>query len=417
MMRAFWLTAWLGLACSGVAQSLPTPAPRTSLTELRVWLTVPRPQRPALAGHGWATAPLARAEAEEAGTALWADHAAFIRETRATEMAAGVIDLDGLRMPFALVPFTNIPAPPEGYPLVIVLHGGGQVPHDVNEAQWRNQIRLAQTYRPRAGLYLAPRAPTDTWNLWHQAHVDRFLDRLIENLVVLRGVNPNRIYLLGYSAGGDGAFQLAPRLADRWAAAAALAGHPNDAAPESLRNVPFAIHVGADDRAFNRHTIAADWGARLDVLQRDDPVGYVHHVELHAGKRHWMDLEDRAAVPWMEAHTRDPLPTKIVWRQGAVPRPRGYWLAVPPGETGKRSLIVAEREGQCVMLKGPRSSRITVLLNDAMLDLDLPVRIQTNGSTPFDGRVPRTIATLQRTLAERGDTNLVFSAEVTVTVP
>ena len=28
--------------------------------------------------------------------------------------------------------------------------------------------------------------------------------RLIENLVALQEVNPNRVYLMGYSAGGDG---------------------------------------------------------------------------------------------------------------------------------------------------------------------------------------------------------------------
>jgi poly(3-hydroxybutyrate) depolymerase len=33
--------------------------------------------------------------------------------------------------------------------------------------------------------------------------------RLIEDLIVLEDVNPDRVYLLGYSAGGDGVYQLA----------------------------------------------------------------------------------------------------------------------------------------------------------------------------------------------------------------
>jgi hypothetical protein len=36
-----------------------------------------------------------------------------------------------------------------------------------------------------------------------QKHVDRFFGRLIENLIVFEDVNPNRVYLTGYSAGGD----------------------------------------------------------------------------------------------------------------------------------------------------------------------------------------------------------------------
>ena len=66
------------------------------------------------------------------------------------------------------------------------------------------------------GIYVAPRGPTDTWNLWHQRHVDELLQRLISNMVVFHQVDPNRVFLLGYSAGGDGVYQLAPRMADRW---------------------------------------------------------------------------------------------------------------------------------------------------------------------------------------------------------
>ena len=80
-------------------------------------------------------------------------------------------------------------------------------------------------------FYLVPRAPTNTWNLWHQSHIDHFFDRLIQGAVHLMGANPNRVYFMGYSAGGDGVYQLAPRMADRLAAASMMAGHPNDASP------------------------------------------------------------------------------------------------------------------------------------------------------------------------------------------
>jgi poly(3-hydroxybutyrate) depolymerase len=31
-------------------------------------------------------------------------------------------------------------------------------------------------------------------------------ERLIENMIIFRGVNPNKVYILGYSAGGDGTY-------------------------------------------------------------------------------------------------------------------------------------------------------------------------------------------------------------------
>jgi len=142
--------------------------------------------------------------------------------------------------------------PPQGWSLYISMHGGGNTAPEVNDQQWRNQINL---YRPKEGIYLAPRAPTNTWNLWHEPHIDVLFEKLIEMTDAFEGINTNRVYLTGYSAGGDGTYQLAPRMADQLAAAAMMAGHPNDASPLGLRNLPFAIHMGGDDGAYNRNKI------------------------------------------------------------------------------------------------------------------------------------------------------------------
>ena len=110
-------------------------------------------------------------------------------------------------------------APESGRALFISMHGGGGAPAAVNDSQWKNQVRLGDAYRQDGSLYLAPRAPTNTWNLWHQAHIDAFFDRLIEKLIVLENIDPDRVFFIGYSAGGDGVYQLAPRMADRLAGA------------------------------------------------------------------------------------------------------------------------------------------------------------------------------------------------------
>ena len=423
MNRTIILIAALGLALSCPPLRAASPAPLASpdastkaARDLQTWLAVPRAQRPALSNAPFAAVPLTRADAAAATAALWQDHAAFIRETRAAEMQARVIELDGLKMKFAMLSFTNAPAT-NGRSLFLSLHGGGGAPPAVNESQWQNQIRLGKGYRPAEGLYLAPRAPTDAWNLWHQSHIDTFFDRLIENLVVLSNVNPNRVYVLGYSAGGDGVYQIGPRMADRWAGAAMMAGHPNDASPLGLRNVPFAIQVGANDGGFNRNKVAAEWGRKLDDLQRADPKGYVHFTELHAGKSHWMDLEDHKAIPWMEKFTRTPLPEKVVWRQSGRTHARFYWLATPKDLAKGGQEIIAERAGQTISLSAKNAHTVTVLLNDALLDLDQPVLIRAGDATLLQARCPRTIATLARTLDERGDPNLTFSAEATVTLP
>ena len=292
------------------------------------------------------------------------------------------------------------------------MHGGGNADPSVNDEQWANQQTL---YQPAEGIYLCPRAPTDTWNLWHEAHIDPMFERLITNLIVLEGVNPDRVYVMGYSAGGDGVYQLGPRMADHWAAAAAMAGHPNDAQPSSLRNIGFTIHVGALDTSYDRNLVAQQWNDQLDQLEAGDPGGYAHVVEVHAGKPHWMDLEDAVAVPWMAGFTRTPMPGTVVWYQDDVPHTRFYWLAVEAAQAKAKAQVRATITGQKIALESSNVPNIKVRLSDDLLDLDQAVVVTTNGTERWNGLATRTIALLAKTLEERGDPRTVFSAEVAVT--
>ena len=353
--------------------------------------------------------PLSQSEATAAVDAAVKRIADRSRAERAAELKSGVLTVDGARMPIWATQFG--PKSKDGTrPLWISMHGGGGAPAKVNDQQWDNQKRL---YQPSEGVYVAPRAPSNEWNLWHQAPVDRLFERLIEDLVICERVDPDRVYLMGYSAGGDGVYQLAPRMADRFAAASMMAGHPNDARPEGLRNLPFAIHVGGDDGAFDRNKVAAQWGGMLDALAQADPGAYVHQVEVHAGKGHWMDREDASAVPWMAKYTRNARPMKVVWVQDDVTHPRFYWLAVDEPKQGQR--MVVTRQGQEItIVEAPPSVTVRILLDDTMLDLDQDVRVTQDGKELFTGRVPRSKAVIERTLQERFDPKAAFTAEVKV---
>ena len=399
-------------------EETPVPPQEVSakaIEELNAWLALDRDQRSALEGAPFAMVPLTKNDAVLAREALWNDHVKLIRDTQTEAMKAKVIEIAGKRLQFETVDFPGKEGVPAGgRSLFISMHGGGGAPAEVNTSQWRNQIKLAQKYLPAEGLYVAPRAPTDTWNLWHEGHIDGLFERLIQNLIVLENVNPDRVYLMGYSAGGDGVYQLAPRLADHFAAASMMAGHPNETSPKSLRNLPFAIQVGEKDGAYKRNEVAAEWGRKLDALRASDPGGYEHFTDLPAGKGHWMEMEDRKAIPWMEKFTRRPLPDKIVWFQDDITHERFYWLAVPSGKAAAGTEITAVRDGQTVTLATSDVPEITVLLNDALLDLDQPVSVRSGGKILFQGVIPRSVFLLRKTLAERGDPSLVFSAAVTV---
>jgi len=183
----------------------------------------------ALAEQDWASKPLTKEQAAEAKSLLLQDHLGKLRESRKAEHNAKVLELGDLKMKFDFTIYGE--KPDEGRSLYISMHGGGGAPARVNDGQWRNQKRL---YQLKEGVYVAPRAPTDSWNMWHQGHIDAFFTRLIENMIVFEDVDPNRVYITGYSAGGDGVYQLAPRMADQLAAAAMMAGHPNETRPDGL---------------------------------------------------------------------------------------------------------------------------------------------------------------------------------------
>jgi len=403
----FKFLALLALVLPAGAQPDPAASAKV-VSDLEAWLKLPREQRPALP-DALAQTPLTKADAAAAGKALWEDRVAALKIERAAEMQEKVLTHGDKRMKYEVVKFGDSA---QGQPLFISMHGGGKAPPRVNESQWVNQVKLAQAYKPKTGLYVAPRAPTNTWNLWHEAHIDVLFARLIENMIAVEGTDPNRVYLMGYSAGGDGTYELAPRMADRFAAASMMAGHPNAVSPLGLRNLPFTIHVGAEDDGYGRNKEAEKFGAKLAELQKADPGGYIHFVHLHKGCGHWMNLEDREAIPWMEKHTRNPVPDKIVWHQSGVTYDRFYWLAIPKAEAKGGQDITAERKGQNITVTAKANENIIVLLNDQMLDLDQPVTVTWNGKTLEPRRVPRTLAVIRRTLEERGDPFLAFSGEI-----
>ncbi|MFT3789423.1 MAG: transglutaminase domain-containing protein [Tepidisphaeraceae bacterium] len=234
---------------------------------------------------------------------------------------------------------------------------------------------------------------------------------MICELVALGEVNPDRVYLIGYSAGGDGVYQLAPRMADRWAAVGMMAGHPNETVPIGLRNIGFALHVGANDNGYGRNTVAAQWKQLLADAHRTDPAGYKNQIQLHNGRSHWMNHEETSALPFMQGFTRDPLPAKVVWKQDDVTHDRLYWLAVPKGTAKTGSLIIARRAGQTIDIDtAVNVPVVTILLNDDMLDLDQPVIVRMAGVERFNGVVPRSKQIIRETLAERGDRKLAFCA-------
>lgn len=328
------------------------------------------------------------------------------REIAANDWKNKQIDIADKSMKFAYRVLGDKPT--DGRSMYISMHGGGNTRPEMNDQQWRNQINL---YTPKEGVYVAPRAPTNTWNLWHENHIDDFFEQLIKDAIIMEDVNPNKIYIMGYSAGGDGIFQLAPRMADYWAAAAMMAGHPGDASLLSLRNLPFGIYMGGKDAAYKRNEHAATWAKKLDSAQLSEPKHYIHDAHIYPEMSHWMKRKDTVAVPWMASFKRNPLPNKVAWHQDDRIRNRFYWLGVPPKSNLSHAEAIVSISRNTIHIEKNDNPELYIYLNDKLINLDKKVKVIFKGEQIFHGKVRRDASIIHET-AKRMDKDLVFSSKL-----
>ena len=177
------------------------------------------------------------------------------------------------------------------YPLYITLHGGGGATTEFNNGQW---VSMFDYYRDSVenGIYLAVRGVSDTWDLHFQAATYPLLDALITDMVTAERADPNRVYLLGFSAGGDGVYQLAPRLADRFAAVSMSSGHPNGVSLLNLSNCPICLQTGIRDyysEDAKRSVRCAEFEKTLSDYSQTYGFGYEHKVWIHVPEGHNFD--------------------------------------------------------------------------------------------------------------------------------
>lgn len=185
------------------------------------------------------------------------------------------------------------------YPLYITLHGGGGAPEEFNNDQW---IEMFYYYRDSVdnGIYVSVRGVSDTWDLHFREETYPLLDALITYMTVTEHADRNRVYLLGFSAGGDGVYQLAPRLADRFAAVNMSSGHPNGVSLVNVANCPICLQTGIRDyysESAKRSVRCAEFEKTLEDYRNKYGFGYEHQVWIHVPEGHnYYDFEDTRSI-------------------------------------------------------------------------------------------------------------------------
>ena len=325
------------------------------------------------------------------------------------EWANKVIEIEDAKMPFHYQIFGQ--KPKDGYDLFISLHGGGATTAEENDRMYKYHQEIYNTTMKNVnGVYVALRAPTNTWDLWHQSNIDDFLDKVIKMFTCKLNINTNRIYLMGYSAGGDGVYQLATRMADRWAAAAMMAGHPGDFKPDNLYNLPFALHMGAKDRAYKRNKHAKYWKLKLEELNEQHPGHYVHQAVIHKSYGHGLALRDTVALHWMNLYNRKTFPTKIIWTQDNRHHEQFYWLSVPKSEIKTGGKIITKINNNTIEIIESYAKTLTILLNDELVNLNKPVIVKYQNKIIFNEKLSRQLTHINSSIESRGDKNMIYTA-------
>ena len=340
-------------------------------------------------------------------------------------------------MPFVLIRRESSPPPAKGRALFICMHGGGkndkaEGPHSwsINNREWQSQASLAAKVYPGEGLYFVPRMVDDRLGRWWHSFNQEAFDLVITHAIREWGVDPDRVYIMGISEGAYGTEILAPFMADRFAAACAMAGGTDvGAVVENLRNLPFRTDVGESDTMYDRNNLAHKSHARMDKA-RKEYGGFEHKLNVQSGKGHGIDY--RPGSQWITQFTRNPRPDTVIWIARAVQknrRPAFYWLELSGPKLPEQVRLVAtlDRAANTVKItalggkkgegKEPLDNAgIGVLLDDTLLDLSKPVTVTCNGKVVFSGIPERSVENLARSLVLRDDPRMAFPVRIPISL-
>ena len=182
-----------------------------------------------------------------------------------------------------------------GVPLILFLHGSGERGTDLEKVKAWGPPAIAEKDRDLPFLVIAPQLADG--ESWHALALKGLLDQVLANY----NVDRRRVYLTGLSLGGYGAWDLASRYPDYFAAVAPICGGGVARLVGNMREVPtWVFHGKLDDavpEAESARMVAALQGAGGDVRYTVLPEG--GHIDA------WVHAYDKAGLfEWFMQHAK-----------------------------------------------------------------------------------------------------------------
>lgn len=141
--------------------------------------------------------------------------------------------------------------PERKWPLLIYLHGGDRVNTGVEVLKNDYPLNTLDEQNNFPFIVVAPKT-SGKWEFWATDEMVNAIITLLDEVQGVLSVDPNRIYLTGGSAGGNGTWSIGVRHPERFAALAPMMGYYGwpPTVPENicdLANVPVWAFHGAED--------------------------------------------------------------------------------------------------------------------------------------------------------------------------
>jgi predicted peptidase len=182
-----------------------------------------------------------------------------------------------------------------GVPLILFLHGSGERGTEIEKVKAWGPPAIADKDPDFPFLVIAPQLAEG--EAWHALA----LKALLDDVLAKYNVDRRRVYLTGLSLGGYGAWDLASRYPDYFAAVAPICGGGIARAVGSMRNLPTWVFHGKLDDAVpeeeSARMVTALQAAGGDVRYTVLPEG--GHVDA------WVHAYDKAGLfAWFLQHSR-----------------------------------------------------------------------------------------------------------------
>jgi pimeloyl-ACP methyl ester carboxylesterase len=301
--------------------------------------------------------------------------------------------------------------PTNGWALFIAMHGGGNAPKELNDSQW---VKMQAYYKdhPEAGayIYVALRAPNDTWNGFYDDYVYPLIANLAHQFLLFGDVNPDKVFIMGYSHGGYGAFAIGPKEPDLFAAIHASAAAPTDGETtgKTLRNTIFTGMVGGLDTMYGRRWRDEKFRDEINQLRGDRTDIYPVTMTIVEGNGH-TGLPDSDLIKDMYPAVRNPVPRELTWLMTDKVIAEFFWLHTEA--PGKQKEIDAICRDNHLTMTMTNVESATVLLDGRLVDFKKPLIVELNGRTTAQ-KIQPSLRTLCETMQRRCDPGLAFTAEL-----